>query len=361
MTAADRAFRELLCKGLVGEAPDRSLFDHMTGEDWETVYHMARRQTVCGVCYDSLCRLPDRLLPSGSLLPRWVARVNAIEMTNVSMRAALSDLVSNLRASGLHPIVQKGLSVARFYLNPESRESGDIDLWLPGEELSAGVNIVTRLGCRPVKHPDGSILFRYQGFAVEFHRTLINVCNPMVSHKIESYARKLCGETGYDNTSIPSPPPCLELLMLNVHIMRHAFGNGIGLRQVCDYVVASKSLRDKYDHREFARLCKMIGISKWTALLNKLSVNYLNADPGDLPPSGSRRKGNLPVAKLYDIIVKGGNFGYYLHNYGSSARNAGKRKLHTLTMFARRSRFAASTSPVEAFWLFFKLLIGQIH
>lgn len=361
MKATDDAFKELLCKGLVGREPDVALFENLTDDDWETIYRTARRQTVCGVCYDSLCRLPDRLLPSSSLLPRWVARVNAIETTNLAMRAALSGLVSTLRASGLHPVVQKGLSVARFYVNPDLRESGDIDLWLPGKELSAGVDIVKKLNCRPEMHPDGSISFNYHGFVVEFHRALISVSRPVIANQLESYVGVLCGEYGYDDSAIPSPPPILELLLLDVHIMRHAFGNGIGLRQICDYILASKSLRDRYDHQEFERLCRKLGISKWTALLNEFAVTYLDAVPGDLPPSGRTGKGNLPVAGLFDIISKGGNFGHHLQNYSPSVGEYGKRKLHTLSMFARRSRFAVSVAPGEAFWQIFRLIMGQIH
>lgn len=361
MTPAYDAFKELLCKGLAGSEPDITLFENLTDDGWETIYRTARRQTVCGVCYDALCRLPDRLLPSSSLLPRWVARVNAIETANLAMRAALSRLVSTLKASGLHPMVQKGLSVARFYISPDLRESGDIDLWLPGKELSAGVDIVRKLGCRPVTHPDGSIAFNYQGFVVEFHRALINVCNPSIAKQLESYVAGMCRDYGDDSSSIPSPPPMLELLLLDVHIMRHAFGNGIGLRQICDYVLASKALRDSYDHAEFERLCRKTGISKWTALLNGFAACYLDASPADLPPSGRDGKGGLPVERLFDIISKGGNFGHHMPNYSSSLGNMGKRKLHTLSMFARRGRFALSVAPGEAFWQIFRLIMGQIH
>lgn len=358
MTSAEKAFRELLRKGLAGAAPAPSLFEGLTGDDWEAIYRMAKRQTVCGICYDSFCRLPGRLLPGGALLPRWVARVNAIETTNLRMRAALAGLVALFREARLHPVVQKGLSVARFYPNPESRESGDIDLWLPGDELSQAVEMISGLGCTPARHPDGSISFSYKGFVVEFHRTLINVCNPKASARLDAYAREACAGAEPAAGDIPSPTPLLELLLLDFHIMRHAFGNGIGLRQVCDYVLASKALAGSYDRREFESCCRMLGISKWTALLNEYAVDCLAVDPAVLPPSGWSGKGTLPVAKLHDIITDGGNFGHHLKK---RCRDGGKTKLHTLAMLARRSRFAASIAPSEAFWNFVRLLVGQIH
>lgn len=361
MTASEIAFIELLRRGLDGKEPDSSLFMGLTTESWENIYDMAKRQTVCGICYDGLCRLPGRLLPSGSLLPRWVARVNAIETRNTAMRRALTELVSLFQKAGLHPVVQKGLSVARFYACADFRESGDIDLWLPGKELEKALGIISALNCTPLSHPDGSISFSYRGFVVEFHRTMISICNPLVAGKFDSYVRELCGKHGYANSPIPSPAPLLELLLLDVHIMRHAFGNGIGLRQICDYVLASRALNDNYDHAEFEKCCRMLGISRWTAILNEYAAWCLDADTTLLPPSGHTGADALPVDKLHEIISKGGNFGHHLKSYTHNPANPGKTKLHTLTMFARRSRFAASIAPGEAFWNFIRLIIGQIR
>ena len=91
-TPAKQAFMELVRCGIAGAAPRQGLFRGLSGADWETIYTLARRQTVCGICYDAYCKLPDSLLPGGTLLPRWVARVNAIETSNRAMGIAV-DLV----------------------------------------------------------------------------------------------------------------------------------------------------------------------------------------------------------------------------------------------------------------------------
>lgn len=361
MTAAENAFRELLRRGLDGREPDGVLFRGLTAADWEAVYGMAKRQTVCGICYDSLCRLPDALLPPGALLPRWVARVNAIENSNVRMRRAVTELVSLFRDAGLHPVVQKGLSVARFYPDPDARESGDIDLWLTGDEMRKAVDVLDRMGCGRTPHPDASVSCDYRGFVVEFHPRLINVSRPKASRRLDAYARELCKGAGYGRGDIPSPPPVLELLLLDIHIMRHAFGNGIGLRQICDYVLAARALRGSYDPEEFVRLCRMLGITRWTALLNAYAVECLGADPGDLPPSGWTGQGRLPVGRLHGIISSGGNFGHHLRKHRFEAGSTRKTKLHTLKMLAKRSVFAARIAPAEAFWNVVRLVAGQVH
>lgn len=100
---AEEAFMALVRSGLRDTVPAESLFESLRADEWEEIYRMARRQTVCGICYAAFCRLPDRLLPPHTLLTRWVARVDAIETANRAMAHATSSLIATLRLAGLHP------------------------------------------------------------------------------------------------------------------------------------------------------------------------------------------------------------------------------------------------------------------
>lgn len=347
----------MLRSGIHGTTPAAAVFENLTGEDWTGIYAMAKRQTVCGICYHAFCRLPDRLLPGGELLVRWVARVAAIESANAAMRKAVVELVALLRESGLHPAIQKGLSVARFYEYPDLRECGDIDLWVPAHEMPKAIAAIKRIADNLTVHPDESFSFPYQGIVVELHRRLISISNPCALGRLDSYIRKYMAAESADAAAIPSLPAMLELLLVNIHIMRHAMGTGIGLRHMCDYVIASKALIGQINGDEFAAICRSLGISGWTSMLNEFSVRYLMANPSELPPSGRRGQKSLPVDKLLQIVREGGNFGQHSGKGGSLSRG----KLHTLLMFVRRSRFAAMTAPVEAMWYTIRLTLGQIR
>lgn len=359
-TPAHKAFMELVCCGVSGAVPDEKIFSGLSGEDWEQIYTLARRQTVCGICYDAYCKLPDRLLPAGSLLPRWVARVNAIETSSRRMSEAVAALVKTLGALGLHPVVQKGLSVARFYINPELRESGDIDLWFPGDELEKAIAFARKTDRKLKSHPDGSLSFIYRGFVVEIHRQLINISTPGAARRLRAFISRqspVCA-TG---DGIPSPAPLFELLLVNVHIMRHAFGTGIGLRQICDYMRAAYELKGSYDPAEFEKACVSLGISRWTALLNDFLVTYLRASADMLPPSGLSEANSQPVSSLMKIVIEGGNFGHHRHSVAESAVPASGGKLHTMAMHLKRARFALAIAPSEAVWNFIRLIVGQIR
>lgn len=358
---ACKVFLELVSCGITDSQPREEYFSQLTADEWESIYTLARRQTVCGICYKAFCRLPDRLLPPDGLLQRWVARVSAIESFNHAMGIAVTELVGLLRAEGLRPVVQKGLSVARFYSSPDLRECGDIDLWLRKDEFRRAIDTVRIVASDLKSHPDGSISFVFRGFIIELHRRLINISNPFTARKIEKYSISRCDRNVNFGSGIPSPTPLLELLLITVHIMRHVFGTGVGLRHVCDYVSASYALSGLYDPIEFKQACSMLGISRWVALLNDFSTEYLQADPTLLPPSGLKRPGAISPSRLMKIIMEGGNFGHHPVSAGLSALPRRRGKFHTMRMILRRSRFAAAIAPREACWNFINLIIGQVH
>lgn len=79
----------------------------LSGESWENIYRMARRQTVTGLVYRGVCHLPDEMLPPEKLLVRWVAEINAIEQRNHRMNAVLAELYEMFRNDGLTPFFRK--------------------------------------------------------------------------------------------------------------------------------------------------------------------------------------------------------------------------------------------------------------
>ena len=100
---------------------------------------------------------------------------------------------------------------------------------------------------------------------------------------------------------------------------------------------------------------------KWIEILNGFLVRYLDIPAEELPSSGFKGKNNVSPDVLMRIIREGGNFGLHQQESGICDKPRAKGKMHTLVMFFRRSRFAASVAPSEAFWCFVRLLLGQLR
>ena len=353
----------LLRAGLWEKEPeDLSLFP-LSVSDWEAVFRLAQCQTVTGLVWQGVLRLPEPLLPPESLLLRWVAKADDIERKNRRMNAAVAELYRLFQENGLHPVLQKGQGVARLYEQPLLRECGDIDLYFPDkDEWTNAVSLIRKQGITLQGEADGSLLYRWNGIGVEHHPRLTDISNPF-RRKYLQELEQTCGfqdvplsdENG-SKLLITIPSPTLELLLINAHIMKHAFGWGVGLRQLCDMARACYHYRNILQPDEMERIYHRLGIGKWSCLLHSFLTDYLGLPPSCWPYA-DQPVNTLP---LLELVIEGGNFG--LHTAGKSRleeQQGWKRKRNTSYALLNRARFSYSQAPGEAFWAYIHLLIGQ--
>lgn len=361
VTNKDEAVLLILLKaGLWEKEPDNLSHFPLSDESWAEVYRLAQRQTVTGLVYQGLCLLPDKLLPSEPQLMRWVARADAIERSNRRMNGILARLCGMFEENGLTPVLQKGQGVASLYENPLLRECGDIDLYFPKkEERQYAASLVRKSGWHIKNEADGSACYEWNGVQVEHHPRLFDINNPFVQDSLKKVEHVHGYRTALlpDGTEITVPSPLLNLLLMNTHIMKHAFGWGIGLRQLCDMARACYSFRDTVNPLEVKTLYHKTGIGKWSRLLHSFLQDYLGLPPAFLP----YEEEHLPSRPLFDIILRGGNFGQYAAGRSNLSQSMWKRKLHTSRSFLSNACFSYGYAPKEAFWTFINLSIGQAN
>lgn len=408
MTLSDneiKVFLSLLEAGLWGRAPEDLTPFPLGRESWDRILYMSMRQTVTGIVYDGLHSLPDSFLPPVDLLVKWTAEVDSIERKNVGMNRVLAELYTLFRQHGFSTVLQKGQGVALMYSRPLMRECGDIDFcFSTGEELREAALLMESLGCRTETLPDGSVFYRWKDVAVEHHDRLIDLHSPF----LRKYIRSLIDEYGFSEVTLPAgqglsgcssagspsvdreagdgdgviltvPSPMLNLLMLNSHVLKHAVGLGIGMRQICDMAVACARLHGSIDPGEMLRMERRTGIAGWSRALYSFMVHYTGLDPELLPHAGEDRRS---AAALLEMVLKGGNFGHVRRrgvpsprtgqrrpgtageHPGTTSHGTGRglwrRKLETMSSFIAHSSFSMKVAPAETFWTFTALAAGQI-
>lgn len=356
-----RALFALLRSGLWERAIDDSSAFPLTADEWKQLYGVAKQQTVLGIVYQGLQHLPQDMLPPMPLLVRWTAVADAIERRNREVDSALSSLCALFRSQGIDPVLQKGQGVAQLYENPLLRECGDIDLFLGSKSAMETANSCIRNhNIRVEAMPDDSFTYTWQGVEVEHHSRLLDLHNPF----LQGYARRLERAYGYDAVELPSrqgqqiavASPFLNLLLLDLHILKHALGWGIGLRQLCDMARACHAYSGKIDKTQMQRSCHRMGMRRWNPLLHAFLVNYLGL-PVEYLPYPKVAKDAVP---LLNIVWQGGNFGFGFRQGKAPAQGTWKRKLRTAGSFCSKVPFVVRYAPKEAFWIFTGLLKGQM-
>ncbi|MDF2476044.1 MAG: hypothetical protein K0S24_1527 [Sphingobacterium sp.] len=302
-------FFQLLRIGLWGEGKlilERSL----TLNDWTIIRQYAINQTVEGIIYDSFLFLEEQQLPPQVLRFKWAVRMDQIERHNEKMNQVIAEQFNLFSGMGMSPILQKGQGVASYYRNPNHRISGDIDWCFEADGYKQARNFLK------AKHPSFedtagfSLHYYWKGIHVEHHKKIFDFRSPLRVR----YLRKLLSEyaSQKEKVIINGVPvqliaPELQLLQVNIHILKHLITYGIGLRQFCDSARMYHSLHSRTDSKALAQIYKKTGIFKWTNLLHKVLVEYLGL-PDNILPFPYPETTN--VDWMIDEVWYSGNFGY---------------------------------------------------
>ena len=329
----------------------------LSAQEWKRVYETACQQTVAGIAFRGLDWLPDGAEPPMGLMAKWMARVDRIERGNEAMNKAVARLYWHFSAHGIEAVLQKGQGVAMMYPDPLLRESGDIDLYFPGHD-GASDPLEGIAGAVRERHPDGSWVYNLGGIVIEHHGELLDIQRP----RCRRYAENLIAEKGYEKVvlgngaEVTVPAPEVNLLLLSSHILKHALGVGIGLRQICDYAVAKRYYERRVNEEGMRKVWRMTGLEKWQGLLEGFVGTFLCHTERSEESLDKKKTG-----VLLDIVLKGGNFGVYSEDRAKASRARWSRKLHTFRSFAGNMGFALRYAPGEWFWTAAQLFGGQVR
>lgn len=350
----------LLRAGLWERDADFSGLFPVSDEIWRSVFVQARRQTVAGIVYRGLEYLPDRFFPPEDTMIRWTAEVDKIERDSRKMDQTIHDIFTFFGRYGLHPVLLKGQGVAGMYERPLLRMPGDIDLYFPGkEENSFAEALIRKKGMCPERRPDGSTEYLWGNTEVEHHLSLLDLHSPFMRKYLKGLERAKGYDTlpwgAADGPDVLLPSPVLNLLLLNAHILKHAMGKGIGLRQLCDMARAYHIMRGKVDGDEIRDIYRRAGLLSWSRLLHSFLVGELGMKESDLP----YREKPIPTGALMCIVMAGGNFGQYSDGLRRKPVSAWRSKLYTAKSFLCNLGFSCRYAPGEAFWIAAALIKGQ--
>lgn len=282
-------------------------------EDWKAVFEMSRKQAMIAVTLDGVERLPkDKRPPLGVLMP-WIALVQQIEKTNRRLNQLAVKVCERFTAEGMGCVVLKGQGNATLYPRPLHRMSGDIDLWVEGSRAKV-VSYVRRY-C-----PDVEVVYHHVDFPVlkdaeiELHFTPSWMNNWQTNRRLQKYFKENMPrqmlhrvELPEGAGTIPVPTPDMNRVYLLLHIYRHLFDEGVGLRQLLDYYYVLVAPCTDAEKAETVRMLGRLRMRRFASAVMYVLQEVFGLDDRHLllPPS--------PVygARLLDEIMLAGNFGHY--------------------------------------------------
>lgn len=364
-----------------------------TIEEWNRLYLLAQKQAMVGIAFRGVEQLPEMQRPPRMLLMQWYISTERIKTMNAELNQKALSVANKFLKDGFRSVILKGQSIAKLYsfcnngdegkiyncrleetcgLQPrvvdfigEYRTPGDIDIWLEGDRKKI-LNYVRHhaLDCNPVyHHVDFSL---GDGTDVEVHFIPSWMYSPVTNYRLQRFFKKQTEHGGIfspppqkqenyeyldscEYSELPAPDYSFNRVYILVHIYRHLFHEGIGLRQLMDYYFVLLQGFTEKERVETVRILHSLKMERFAAAVMWILQEVFKMDSSYMITIPNEREGQF----LLSEIMLAGNFGQYDVRLRREKENSSL--LWVLRKLKRNFRFVRSY-PSEVLWSpFFKL------
>ena len=218
--------------------------------DWQELYSFASKQALLGLCFEGIERLgkeyPEELKQNPierELLMTWMGKAQQIRRQNMKVNAVAGKLFSTLREDGFRCCILKGQGNALMYQNPYSRTPGDIDVWVNAsrEDITEYAKTHFEIGDDIRFH---HLETSFDGVPVELHFFPGIMNNPIYNARLQKWFKRNADLQCSNVVSLPDgigeiaiPTTAFNVVYQLTHLYHHFFDEGIGMRQIIDYLL----------------------------------------------------------------------------------------------------------------------------
>ena len=268
MTGGNKIERYLFELIQVAIGNRRALSSVPSQQEWQRLYGLMSKHTLIGIGYVVIQKLPQEQWPPKTLVLQWTSVANGIRNRNMALNEECRAICEEFTHDGVESVVIKGQSNLEYYPDTlrDYRTPGDIDLWCQarnGVEIGEMVNGEVMKSefhgiegvieyCKQYERNRGRdipwhrVLYYHcelksdNGIAIEPHYRISYLHSPVRNHRLQKWFKEQFDVCIQNKCLIgfPTLTSSVNVVYQLVHLYRHIFENGIGLRQLMDYYFA---------------------------------------------------------------------------------------------------------------------------
>ena len=238
----------------------KELTRQLSDDEWASLYSECEKHALLGITFCGVERLPKEQFPPFDVAAEWVHDAQVAKDRNEKLNAECEALAKRLENDGLWSCILKGQSNLVNYPEHlrESRTAGDIDVWCaPILKQDKGERKVIEYALSRAKaanQPVPEVRYHHVELEnvypvdVEIHHRPSFMCSPLRNIRLRNWCRTFEGANeiaSVNGHEFPVSYVTFNAVYQLVHIYRHLFDEGIGLRQILDYYFVLQTLSEK--------------------------------------------------------------------------------------------------------------------
>lgn len=334
-------------------------------EEWAQLLAMAKKQSLAGICFTAVEKLPQEKLSGEDLIMQWTGETIKIARQNKKVNEDVVALFRVLESKGFRCCLLKGQGNALMYAHPLSRTPGDIDVWVScHNKYNSEKDIRSIIRTIKTLNPQAKAVYHhidapaFNGTPVEVHYRPQFLFSYRHNKRLQRYfaenaAAQFAHKVNLDGYEVAVPTASFNIVFQLSHIYQHLFNEGIGLRQIVDYFYVLKKFNTGLSIED--REAKLTSLGK---LLRRLGLYYIAGalmwileeklgmprEWAIVPPDEKRGRFVL------NEILQGGNFGKYDERNQRFGRSRIGRNVQRLIRDFRLVRYFPSEALSEPFF-----------
>lgn len=273
-----------------------------------------------------------------------------IQQRNEVVNRQCVDLQKRLAADGFRSAILKGQGVATSYDSLSLlRQSGDIDVWIEGG-VETVVKLAESLGQKADVTEQHVHLDIFDNTEVEAHFIPSMLRNPFANARLQNWFKKMEPLQFANRNENGLCVPTLEfnLVYLLIHIYRHLFAEGVGMRQVMDYYFVLQETRsDETDCKECKerafQIIQQLGLGNFAGALMYAMREMFGLQHEQMLCDPNERHGKF----LLNEIMISGNMGHHDERLKEAQKGTRWQRFCVVTKHNMR---LVSYYPAETLW-----------
>lgn len=322
----------------------KSLSRVLSAQEWFEIYVEAERQAITGILLHGIEKLPTEQRPSQAFLLQWIGIGQLTSQRNHLMDQRCADLLKRLNDYGLHGSILKGQGVALLY-EKESRplrQSGDIDVYVDCGQKRA-LEFAKSLGQETVQWDYKHLHLKiWDDTEVELHYRVEVLHNPWKNVRLQRWFNENDALLYDKRGGLTTPTTLFNVFYILLHIYRHFFFSGIGLRQIVDYYMVLRTVHNEKLSADYPLdAVSQYGLERFAQGLMWLMHEALGMPKEWMLWEPNRKEGEY----ILQQVMRGGNFGHYDERLHRS-----KSKLGAVRNVINHNFYMLSHYPSDTIW-----------
>lgn len=234
---------------------------NQTVDDWKTLYHLAEINSISGIVGYALEQSEGIDCPDEIRQLFADAYLSTIAITTIRDEA-MKSLIDLLNANGIDHLLFKGYIVKDLYTVPELRTFGDIDFVIRQEDRAKCDALMRKNGYQI--GDDWEPVYSYS-MGTEHYEVHTELLDSNINERLDyrAYFKDFWEHTKKTAEHTYVFEPEYHLIYLLMHIAKHLYGSGAGIRMYLDIAFFLREYRTGIDWIHFQKEIEKLQLSQF--------------------------------------------------------------------------------------------------